>query len=183
MATTITNYSVELSQNAPVAPNTYAPLRAYQYMGRFRISTFTYTFASDASGVSNALCRIPQGALIVDFVYQLSATMGGTCTLAFGLMGADGNGYIDDSPTGSIVTGGSSTGADTNTTGTTTVADSTTALLAATALTATTITRLTVATSYFPLYRAAKDLFVTVTVGAASASTQKLQGYVIYVLD
>ena len=184
MATTITNYSVELAQNAPVTPNTYAPLRASQYQGRLRISTFTYTFASDASGVSNALCRIPQGARIIDFVYQLSASMGGTCTLAFGLMGADGNGYIDDGTTGSIVTGGSETGADTNlASGASAVADSTTALLAATALTATTITRLTVATSYFPLYQAAKDLYVTVTVGAASAGTQKLVGYVIWVLD
>jgi hypothetical protein len=189
MATTITNYSVELAQNSPVTVNTYAPLRPTEFMGRIRISSFTYTFASDASGVSNALCVIPSGARILDVVIKLSATMGGTCTLAFGLAGRDASGYIDDGGS-TIVSGGTQTGADTGigssgteegAVGTSTIADSTTYVGAAIAQTAT--TRQSVLQGSAFMFLCPKDEYLTVTVGAASAGTQVLQGYVMWVLD
>ncbi len=196
-ATTINNYSLELNQGPPGSVQTYAPVRPNQLGGRLRFQMFTYKAAADASGQNIALLKLPKGARLLSIQVNFSASLGGTATLAFGLAGANGNGYIDD---GNIVygsvagmNGADSIGAQ--------VADSTTCIASAVAYTATTtatelLTRtcqvyqaapaaegvLNIATGAW-LYMLAKDCFLTATVGAASLTTQIIQGYVMYIID
>jgi len=196
-ATTINNYSVELNQGPPGTPGTYAPLRPNQLQGRVRRIMFTYTAASDASGQNIALAKIPKGARLTQVNIAVSASTG-SATLAFGLAGANGNGYIDDGnvfsgQSGSGITGADSIGAQ--------VADSTTCIAAAAAHTSanTLITLITPTPSAYAaspaaegvinisnsawLYMTAKDVLLTMTVGTASLTTQIIQGYLDYVVD
>jgi len=196
-ATTINTYSVELNQGPPGSPSTYAPLRPNQLGGRVRRMIFTYTAASDASGNTIALAKIPKGARIFAIQFAVGTSLG-SATLAFGLAGANGNGYIDDGnvfsgQSGAGIYGSDSIGAQ--------VADSTTCIAAATTYTTTnTLTNLitptvasysaspasegviNISTSAF-MYMAAKDVYLTATIGTAALTTQKLCGYIDYVLD
>ena len=196
-ATTINNYGVELNQGPPGSPATYAPLRPNQKDARVRMQMFTYKAASDGSGQNIALLKIPKGARLIDLCVSVSATLS-SATLAFGLAGANGNGYIDDglnSTTGvaSGVAGPDSIGAQ--------VADSVNCVLAAANYTsANTLVHLltanaqnyqaspaaegvlTIATGAW-LYMTAKDVYLTMTVGTASLGTQVIQGYLLYALD
>jgi hypothetical protein len=196
-ATTINTYSVELNQGPPGATQTYAPLRPNQLGGRVRFMMFTYTAASDASGANIALAKLPKGARIFDIQFAVATSLG-SATMAFGLAGANGNGYIDDGstisnngPTG--IAGADSIGAA--------VADSTTCIAAATTYTTTNtkvqlITPTVAAYSAAPaaegvisigtsawLYMLAKDCYLTATVGTAALTTQKMAGYILYTID
>lgn len=186
-ATTINNYGVELNQGPPGNPQTYAPLRANQLGGRVRWAQFQYVAASDASGQNIALCKLPAGARIKRIAYAVSASTG-SATLAWGLAGANGDGFVDN-------------GTGANTVGST-VSDSVNALGAAAANTsANMLTEVLVATpvaySAAPasegvvtlsgskgwMYMLAKDCYLTVTVGTAALTTQIIQGFVEYILD
>jgi hypothetical protein len=173
--TTITNYSVELNQGPPGNPQTYLPIRPNQFMGRCRISTFTYTAASDQN-ISNALCIIPQGSRILSFKYAISASSG-SATFSFGLCGADGNGNIDDGTVNGIL-GPDSSGA--------VVADNTTFFGAAAANTTanTFVEVITGAANSGWLFQTAKKVYLTMTVtNTAALTTQKFTGYVMWVDD
>lgn len=175
MAKTVINaYSVELSQGPPGNSQTYAPIRPNQFMGRMRISTFTYTFATETA-TSNALCIIPQGARILDIIYAPSASMG-SANISFGAAGADGNGNIDDGSVNGII-GPDSSGS--------VVADNV-ALFAAAATNTTAHTKVSLNTGDNAggwLYQAAKAIYLTITLSTAASTTQKISGWVVWVDD
>jgi hypothetical protein len=195
-ATVIATYSAELNQGPPGSPATYLPLRPNQLGGRVRRIIFTYTAASD-TGTSIALAKIPKGARIFA-IYFAVATSLGSADLSFGLCGADGKGYIDDGTVwngqgGTSIQGSDSIGAQ--------VADSTTCIAAATTYTSTNtlvnlITPVPAAYSVAPasegvfsiattafMYMVAKDVYLTATVSVAALTTQKMCGYIDYVVD
>jgi len=196
-ATTINNYGVELNQGPPGNPQTYLPLRPNQRDGRVRMQMFTYKAASDASGQNIALLKIPKGARLIDLAVAVSATLG-SATLAFGLAGANGNGYIDD---GQTLVAGASTGIAGSDSIGAQVSDGTALVTAATTYTsANTLVHLLGANAQeyqaSPaaegvlsiaggawLYMTAKDTYLTMTVGTAALTTQVIQGYVLYALD
>ncbi len=187
MATTITHYGTELTQGPPGNPQTYQPLRVNQLGGRVRFAMFNWVTASEPVGSNIALAKIPGGARLVDIGMSISAGLGST-TLSFGLAGADGTGYIDD-------------GTGANTCGTQT-ADSVSCISGATGYPPVALAHLllptpvaydtangaqsgvvTIGGSGGWLYQTAKDVYLTVTVNAATIGTIVLSGYVLYVLD
>ncbi len=97
MATTIDSYSDALEANLQPL---YAPLKTNLQGGRVRMAFFRVTLASQASGEDIAVAIIPKGARILSGVIAASATLANSATLAVGLMGKDGSGYIDDAVTG-----------------------------------------------------------------------------------
>jgi hypothetical protein len=157
---------------------------------------FTYKANSDASGQNIALLKIPSGARLLDLVLAVSASTG-SATLAFGLAGANGNGYIDDgtSPTGfaSGIQQPNSIGVQ--------VADVVNGIIAAAAYTtANTLVHLLGANAQAYqaapasegvlsigtgpwLYMTAKDVYLTMTVGTAALTTQVIQGFLLYAID
>lgn len=157
-ATVIDGYSAELAQ---VNPPNYSPLKPNQENGRVRMSFFTKTFASEAAGLDLALCKLPKGARIVGGEISFSASTG-TATIAVGLMGKDGSGFIDAANS---------------------VSDNTALLLAAAAITTTPVVRLanTQALSYG--YETEKELYVTLTTAVAAMGTQVLKGHIAYIVD
>lgn len=177
-ATTISGYSTQLNQTAPGSPQTYGPVAANWHYGRIRCSSFKLTFASQASGTSFACVIIPKGARIISGLLAASATLANTATLAVGLAGKDGNGYIDDAvlggpgltPAGAAVTVG------------TPISDSTTCLKAAAAQGATQVPfAITQALGY--LYETAKEVYLTITTGTGAVTTEVVSGHVMYVVD
>lgn len=177
-ATTITAYSVQLNQHAPGNPQTYGPVKANEHYGRVRCSNFRLVLASQASGTSFALAIIPRGARILGGVLAASATLANTATLAVGLAARDGLGFVDDALAGgplykydgSAITVG------------TALSDSTVCLKAAAAQGATQVPfALTQALGY--LYETAKDLYLTITTGTGTVSTEVVTGHVLYVVD
>lgn len=173
MATTvITNYSTELNQGPPGQPNVYAPLRPNQFMGRLRISTFTYTATADQN-INNAMCVLPSGARILNLNYTPSASLG-SATVSFGLAGKSGTiGQIDDG-----------TGSDTALLGTT-VADDT-AFFGALATNTTPNVKVELETGAAKawLYQTAKQVYVTFSVSnTAALTTQVIKGYVVWTED
>lgn len=195
-ATAIDNYSVELNQGPPGNSQTYAPVRTNQKDGRVRFQMFTYTAASDASGKTVALLKLPKGARLLSIQLAVSATLG-SATLAFGLAGANGNGFIDD---GNIVygavagiNGADSIGAQVSdvknciaTAATYTTANTKVELIMSTAQAYQAAPAaegvLSIGTGAW-LYMLAKDCYLTATVGTAALTTQILQGYCTYILD
>ena len=173
MATTvITNYSTELNQGPPGQPNVYLPLRANQFLGKVRVSTFTYTAANDQN-INNAMCIIPSGARILGLKWTPSASLG-SATVSFGLAGKSGTiGQIDDG-----------TGADTAALGTT-VADDTAFFGAlATNTTANVFVEAVTGASKAWMYQTAKQVYVTFSVSnTAALTTQVIKGYVIYIVE
>lgn len=177
-ATTISGYSDQLGQTAPGAPQTYGPVQANRHYGRVRCSSFKLTLASQASGTSFAVVIIPKGARIISGSIIASATLANSATLAVGLAGKDGTGYIDDAvvggpgikPDGTAVTVG------------TAVSDATACLKAAAAQGATAVGfALTQALGY--LYETAKEVYLTLTTGTGTVSTEVVTGHVLYVVD
>lgn len=162
MATTIDNYSTELGQTSPGNPQLYVPLKANQQGGRVRVVTFTRVYGTEAAGDDTALCKLPKGARILSGIAQVSATTG-SATLAFGLMGADGSGYIS---------------ADNSTT-----ADNTAILKAAAAITTTAQVALAATVALQSMVETEKELYVTVTTAAAAMAGQTLSGYILYAVD
>lgn len=92
MAITIDLYSDQLTQSN--APN-YAPNKANEKGGKLRRDYFTYTFASEAALVNIAVTKIPAGARLYGG-FIATDDLGTDVDLAVGLVGADGNGFIDD---------------------------------------------------------------------------------------
>jgi hypothetical protein len=176
--TTITGYSAELNQGPPGQPNVYLPLKPNQYQGRLRISEFTLTFASQTTGTSFAVMKLPFGARIISGILAASATLANSATLSVGLAGANGDGYIDEA----LVTGsGLNTDRSAVTVGTP-ISDSTTCLKAAAAQGATQVTfAITQALGY--LYECQKEVYVTITTGTGTVSTEVVTGHVVWVLD
>lgn len=158
MATTIDAYSVELAQ---VQPPAYSPLKPNEEGGRVRCAMFSYTFASQSAGHDVALCKLPKGARILGGAISVSATTG-SMTLSVGLMGADGDGYLDAADS---------------------VADDVDILLAAAAITTTPKVALANTQALDYLYETEKELYVTMTTAAAAAGTQVVKGHVEYVVD
>ena len=197
-ATIISKYSVELNQGPPGNPQTYLPLRPNQRDARVRMQMFTMALGTEAAGTSIALAKIPKGARILDIVFATSATTGATLTWAFGLAGANGNGYIDD---GQTLTGGQGTGIASSDSIGATVSDNTACITAAANYTsANTLVHLpivgvqnyaaspaaegvlSIGTGAW-LYMVSKDVYLTMTNAAAANANQIIQGYVLYALD
>ena len=157
-ATVLDAFDNELAQ---VQPPNYSPLKPNQMGGRVRICFFTYTFASQAAGFDLGLAVLPKGARLIDGVFQFSATLGGTTTVSFGLMGKDGSGTIDGSGTSDGV-----------------------ALLMAALASSSTAKQNFLATAALDYgYETQKDLYLTLTTAAGAMGTQVLTGHVTYVVD
>jgi hypothetical protein len=146
--------------------------------GRVRTINWTLTLASQASGTSFAVAKIPKGARILGGIISASATLANSATLAVGLAGADGNGNLDDAvaggptlkPDGSAVTVGTAVG------------DSTTCLKAAAAQGATQVPfAITQALGF--LYETGKEVWLTLTTGTGTVSTEVVRGYIQYQVD
>ena len=173
MATTvITNYSTELNQGPPGQPNVYLPIRANQFLGKVRVSTFTYVSGTDQN-ISNAMCIVPSGARLLSLKWTPSASLG-SATVSFGLAGKSGTiGQIDDG-----------TGADTALAGTT-VADDTAFFGAlATNTTANVFVEAITGASKAWMYQTAKQVYVTLSVSnTAALAGQTIKGYITYIVD
>jgi len=177
-ATTISGYSAELNQGPPGQPNVYQPLKPNQYQGRLRISEFTLTLASQVSGTSFAVMKLPARARIISGGIIASATLANSATLSVGLAAADGLGYIDDA----LATGpGLKTDRSAVTTGTP-VSDGT-ALLKAAAVQSTTFVGFALTQALGYLYETAKEVYITLTTGTGTVSTEVVTGHCIWVLD
>lgn len=158
-ATVLDSYGAELLS---VQPPLYAPLKPNQQGGRVRMSVFSKTFASEAAGLDLGLVVIPKGARILNGEFQFSATLGGTTTVSFGLMGKDKSGFIDAALS---------------------VSDDVAALFVATAL-ASTAKQVLAATQALKYgYETEKELYLTLTTAAGSMGTQVLFGHLVYVVD
>jgi hypothetical protein len=177
-ATLISGYSAELNQGPPGSPNVYLPLKPNQYGGRLRISEFTLTFASQVSGTSFAVMKLPLGARIIYGVLAASATLANSATLSVGLAGANGDGYIDEA----LLTGPGLTPSRGIVTVGTPVSDNTTCLKAAAAQ-GTTQTSFAITQALGYLYECAKEVYVTLTTGTGTVSTEVVTGHVVWVLD
>lgn len=157
-ATVIDDYGDELTQNRPPL---YAPLKPNEQHGRIRSCFFTFTSATEGSGTDVALAVIPKGARILQGTISVSATTG-SATIALGLMGKDGSGYIDSANT---------------------VSDGTALLLAAAAITTTAKVAFAATQALYYGYEAQKELYLTMTTGAAALSSQVIKGHIEYVCD
>ena len=172
-ATTISGYSTELAQTAPGNPQLYAPLKPNQHRGKVRMSSFSLTLASQVSGTSFAVAIIPKGARILGGTLAASATLANSATLSVGLAAKDGTGLID---TGAEVQPdlGAATG--------TAESDQVACLKAAAAQgTAQVGFALTQALGY--LYETAKEVYLTLTTGTGTVSTEVVTGHVLYVVE
>lgn len=171
----VTAYSDELTANlAPL----YAPLKTNRSHGRVRSACFRLTLASQVSGTTFAVARIPKGARIISGIIAASATLANSATLAVGIAGVDGTGYYDDAVAGGP---GYKTDGSAVTTGTA-VADTTTGLKAAAAQGATQVPfAITQALGY--LYETAKEVYLTLTTGTGTVATEVVTGHVLYVVD
>lgn len=168
--TTISGYSDEMTANLQPL---YAPLKTNVLGGRVRILDWTLTLASQASGTSFAVGIIPKGARIIAGVLAASATLANSATLAVGLAAKDGTGLIDDG-TAIQPDGGAATG--------TAESDQVACLKAAAAQGATQVPfAITMALGY--LYETQKELYLTLTTGTGSVSTEVVRGHLLYVVD
>lgn len=175
-ATTISGYSDELTATLPPL---YAPLKTNRYEGRVRTCNFKYSFTAIAAATSIALAVLPKGARIIGGEIAANATLG-SVTIALGLAGKDLTGNIDDAvasgpgfkPDSSAVTVG------------TAVSDSTTCLKAAATITTTVQVPFAITQALGYLYETAKEVYLTLTTGAATAAgTEILTGSIRYVVD
>jgi hypothetical protein len=174
--TTIGGYSTELNAGPPGNPQNYAPIKPNQHYGRVRCSTFALTLASQVAGTSFAVAIIPKGARIISGSIIASGTLANSATLAVGLAGANGDGYIDNALVAGVNTDRSAVTAGTP------VSDGVAVLKAAAAQGATAVPfALTQALGY--LYETAKDVYLTLTTGTGTVSTETVTGHVFYVVD
>lgn len=159
-------------------PPLYAPLKTNRMEGRVRCANFKWTCASEVSGTTVAVARIPKGARLISGVLAASATLANSATLAVGIAGVDGSGNYDDALA-------SGPGFKTDTTAVTTgtaVADATAAFKAAAAQGTTQVPfLLTMALGY--MYETAKEVYITLTTGTGTVSTEVVFGHVLYVVD
>lgn len=168
-------FSDEITANRPPL---YAPVKTNRENGRVRTYNFRLTLAGQASGTSFAVAKLPKGARILGGELAASATLANSATLAVGLCGADNNGYYDDAVAGGP---GYKTDGSAVTVGTP-VADGTALLKAAAAQGATQVPfAITQALGY--LYETAKEVYVTITTGTGTVSTEVVTGSIRYVVD
>lgn len=170
-ATTINSYSDDITTQRA---NPGSLLTPAMQGGRVRTCVFTVTLASQGTGEDIAVAVIPKGATLIYGALFASATLANSATLAVGLMGKDGTGYVDDRTTTiPSYVGGTATGP---------LTDSISCLKAAAAQGATRVEFLL--TQALGLgYVAAKELYLTLTTGTGTVATETVQGYVEYVLD
>lgn len=171
-ATTISTYSdaleSEIGSGATQAPGNLSRSKVI-------VAPFKWTCASEVSGTSIGLVKIPKGARLLTGVMAASAALANSGTLAVGLAGVDGTGTIDDVPTGS-----STSTADAAVT--TAQSDSTTCLKAAAAQSTTQVAFcLTTALGYG--YEVQKECWLTVTTGTGTISTEIVRGHITYAVD
>lgn len=177
-ATTISGYSTGLNQTAPGSPQLFAPVKANEHYGRVRCSNFKLTLASQASGTSFACVIIPKGARILGGSLSASATLANSATLAVGLAGKDGNGYIDDA----VVGGPGRTTANAAVTVGTPISDGVAVLKAAAAQGAAQVPfAITNILGY--MYETAKEVYLTITTGTGAVTTEEVWGHVLYIVD
>jgi hypothetical protein len=169
-ATTISAYSDEITLNRPPL---YAPLATDREYGRVRCSNFTLTLASQVSGTSFAVAKIPKGARIISGILAASATLANSATLAVGLAAIDGTGLIDD---GTILQPdrGAATG---------TAESDQVACLKAAAVQGTAQVPFAITQALGYLYKTGKDLWLTLTTGTGTVATEVVTGHVFYVVD
>lgn len=157
-ATTINSYSDEITA---FNSNASAALEPTEHYGRKRISYFTVTLASQASGEDIAVAILPKGARILSGQITATATLANSATLAVGLMGKDGNGFIDSAAS---------------------VSDSV-SLLKAAAAQGTAIVGFALTQTLYYGYKVQKDLYLTLTTGTGTVATEVIKGHVEYVVD
>lgn len=169
-ATTITKLSDEMVANAYPA---YSPLKPNQLHGRVRTANFRLTLASEASGTSFGVARIPKGARILGGEIAASATLANSATLSVGLAAVDGTGLIDDGtirqPDGVAATG--------------TAESDQVACLKAAAAQGTTQVPFAITQALGYLYETGKEVYLTLTTGTGTVATEVVTGSIRYVLD
>lgn len=159
-------------------PPLYAPLKANRMEGKVRCANFKWTCASEASGTTVAVARIPKGARLLSGSLWASATLANSATLAVGLAGIDGTGNYDQA----LASGpGFKTDGSAVTTGAV-VADSTTAFKAAAAQGTTKVDFL-LTQALGSLYETAKEVYLTLTTGTGTISTEVVTGFVTYIVE
>lgn len=175
-ATTISTYSDALKTQigtASVAPG--APAPANLSRSKMIVAPFKWTCASEVSGTSIGIVRIPKGARLLGGEIAASAALANSGTLAVGLAAFDGLGNIDDVPTGA-----STSTADAAVT--TAQSDSTTCLKAA-AVQSTTKVGFCLTNALGYGYELQKECWLTFTTGAGTISTEIVRGEVRYAVD
>ena len=172
-ATTISTYSDALESQVG-ASNTQAPAN----LSRSKLITapFKWTCAAEASGTSIAVAKIPKGARLISGVLAASATLANSATLAVGLAAVDGLGNISDATTAWDLTTGSA-----GTVGTV-ESDSTVCLKAAAVQGATQVGFCLTSALGF-LYETQKEVWLTLTTGTGSVTTEFVRGYITYAVD
>lgn len=172
----VTVYSDDIEANLPPL---YSPIKPNRQEGRVRTANFKWTCASEASGTTVAVVKLPRGARILGGQIAASATLANSATLAVGIAAVDGSGNYDDAL--ARVGSGLKTDDSAVTVGTP-VADSTTAFKAAAAQGATQVPfAITRALGY--LYETAKEVYITLTTGTGAVTTEVVTGDVRYVVD
>lgn len=143
---------------------------------RTMTAAFIWTCASEASGTVVGVVKLPKGARLISGWIIASATLANSATLAVGLAAVDGTGITDPATEAWYKTDGTA-----GTIGTT-VADSTTCLKAAAAQ-GTTKVEFLVTTALGFLYETQKELWLTLTTGTGTVSTEIVRGYINYAVD
>ncbi len=169
--TTITTYSDEIQEfieTGDVAPGDLS--RAKLYCAPFR-----HTFSGETAGQSAALAILPKGARLLSGVLAASAPVAdGDASISVGLAGRDGSGYVD-STAGTVQSyaGGTTTGP---------LTDSVDCFKAAAAQSTTKVEFcLTNALGY--TYKLQKECWLTITISDLPATTEVLNGYILYAID
>lgn len=173
-ATTISDYSDALATQVTNG----TPVQANLSRSNLRIAPFILTLASEASGTSFAVAKLPKGARLIKGELVASATLANSATLAVGLAAVDGAGFIDDAltggppykPDGAAVTVG------------TAISDSTTCLKAAAAQGAT-LVPFCITSALGCGYELAKECWLTLTTGTGTVSTEVVRGHITYAVD
>jgi len=158
--TNINSYedNIQAENNLDDDPSTYiAPSR---FPGNtsglpIRKIAFTITLASQTTGEDILIGFIPKGATIFGGTHVASATLANSATTAIGLKGADESGFIDAANS---------------------VSDNIAILKAAAALSTTLVTFGTTNALLYG-YVAQKDLYLTLTTGTGTVSTEVITGW------
>lgn len=169
--TTISAYADDLELSRPPL---YGPLKTNRQEGRVRTANFKLTLASEASGTSFAVAKLPAGARILRGTLAASATLANSATLAVGLAAVDGTGVIHPLTAGGYDTTDTAVAAD--------VSDGT-ALLKAAATQGTTQVPFAITRALGYLYETQKEVWLTLTTGTGSVTTEIVFGNIDYVVD
>ena len=158
--TNINSYEdkIQTENNFDDDPSAYlAPSKVPARSGGTRRLTifFEVTLASQTTGEDILIGFIPKGATIIGGTHIASATLANSATTAIGLKGADESGYIDAALS---------------------VSDKVDYLKAAAAL-STTLVPFAITQALGFGYTADKDLYLTLTTGTGTVSTEVIRGW------